>query len=65
MLATQNLGGITGRGTSDLGVRVTLLILLTGLAVAVLVFLISGGHVVFLPLILLLPFGFFLGRRRG
>ncbi len=42
----------------------TLLILLGGLAVAVLVYVLSGGHVFFLPLILLLPLGLFVGRRR-
>jgi hypothetical protein len=42
----------------------TLVVLLCGLAVAVLVYVVSGGHVFFLPLILLLPFGFFIGRRR-
>ncbi len=41
----------------------TLLILLGGLAVAVLVYVLSGGHVFFLPLILLLPLGLFVGRR--
>jgi hypothetical protein len=44
--------------------RFTLLILLAGLAVAFLVFVISGGHVVFLPLILLFPLGFMFRRRR-
>jgi hypothetical protein len=39
-------------------------ILLAGLAVAFLVFVITGGHVVFLPLIQLFPLGFFFGRRR-
>jgi len=39
-------------------------ILLAGLAVAFLVFVITGGHIVFLPLILLFPLGFFFGRRR-
>ena len=43
---------------------VTLVVLLVGFAVAVLVYVISGGHVFFLPLILLLPFGLFVGRRR-
>jgi hypothetical protein len=43
---------------------VTLVVLLVGFAVAVLVYVISGGHVFFLPLILLLPFGLFIGRRR-
>jgi hypothetical protein len=42
----------------------TLVVLLAGLAIAVLIYVISGGHVFFLPLILLFPFGFFIGRRR-
>jgi len=42
----------------------TLLLLLAGLAVAVLVYVLSGSHVFFLPLILLLPLGLFVGRRR-
>ena len=42
----------------------TLLVLVAGLAIAVLVYAVSGGHVFFLPLILLLPLGFFIGRRR-
>ena len=41
-----------------------LVVLLVGLAIAVLAYVVSGGHVVFLPLILLLPFGLFIGRRR-
>jgi hypothetical protein len=44
--------------------RLTLVVLLAGLAMAVLVYVVSGGHVFFLPLILLLPFGLFIGRRR-
>jgi hypothetical protein len=43
----------------------TLLILLAGIAVAALVFVISGGHILFLPLILLFPIGLFFGRRRS
>ena len=43
---------------------VTLLVLLAGIAIAVLVYVLSGGHVFFLPLILLLPFGLLVGRRR-
>jgi hypothetical protein len=39
-------------------------LVLVALAVAVLVYVVSGGHVFFLPLILLLPFGLFVGRRR-
>jgi hypothetical protein len=42
----------------------TLVVLLTGLAIAVLVYVVSGGHVFFLPLLLLLPLGLFIGRRR-
>jgi hypothetical protein len=45
-------------------VPLTLVVLLAGLAIAVLVYVISGGHVFFLPLLLLLPFGLFIGRRR-
>ena len=42
----------------------TLLVLLAGLAVAFVVFVISGGHVLFLPLLLLFPLGFAFRRRR-
>ncbi len=42
----------------------TLVVVLAGLAIGVLVYVVSGGHVFFLPLILLLPFGLFIGRRR-
>jgi hypothetical protein len=42
----------------------TLAVLLAGLAVALLVYVISGGHIVFLLLILLFPLGLFFGRRR-
>jgi hypothetical protein len=42
----------------------TLLVFLGGLAVAFLIFAISGGHVLFLPLILLFPLGLLFGRRR-
>jgi hypothetical protein len=42
----------------------TLVVLIAGLAIAVLVYVVSGGHVFFLPLILLLPLGLFIGRRR-
>lgn len=38
-------------------------LLLLGLLVALIVYAVSDGHVLFLPLLLLLPFGFF-GRRR-
>jgi hypothetical protein len=34
-----------------------------GIVIAVLIFLISGGHVLFLPLLFLLPFGGMLGHR--
>ena len=39
-------------------------LLLGGLAVAVLVYLVSGGHVLFVPLLLVLPLGWLFGRRR-
>ena len=42
----------------------TLVVLVSGLAIAVLVYAVSGGHVFFSPLILLLPLGLFIGRRR-
>jgi hypothetical protein len=42
---------------------VWLTLLLLGLAVAALVFLITGGHVIFLPLLLVFPLGFALRRR--
>ena len=35
-----------------------------GIVIAVLIFLISGGHVLFLPLLFLLPFGGMLGHRQ-
>jgi hypothetical protein len=42
-----------------------LLLLLAGIAVAAIIYFASSGHIVFLPLILLLPFGWFMrGRRR-
>ena len=42
----------------------TLIIFLGGLAVALIVYVVTGGHVIFLPLLLLLPLGLFFGRRR-
>jgi hypothetical protein len=38
---------------------------LVAIAVAAVVWLVSNGHVFFLPLVLLLPFGFTFGRRRS
>lgn len=35
-----------------------------GLLIALLVFVISGGHVLFLPLLFLLPLGGLFGHRR-
>ncbi len=37
---------------------------LYGLVIAALVFLVSGGHVLFLPLFFLLPLGGLVGHRR-
>jgi hypothetical protein len=46
-------------------VRATVFLLLAGLAVAAIVFAVSGGHVLFLPFLFVLPLGLFgLGRRR-
>jgi hypothetical protein len=43
-----------------------LILLLLGLAIAAVVFIVSGGHLILLPLFFVLPLGFFgLGRRRG
>jgi hypothetical protein len=40
-------------------------LLLIGLAIGVIVYVASGGHIIFLPLLLLVPFGwFFRGRTR-
>ena len=44
--------------------RLTLITLLAGIAIAALVYVISGGHVLFLPLIFLLPLGLLFRRRR-
>ena len=45
--------------------RFSLLLLVAGLAVALLVFVVTGGHVLFLPFLFVLPlFGFGFGRRR-
>jgi hypothetical protein len=38
---------------------------LVGLLIAVVIFAISGGHVVFLPLLFLLPLGGLFGHRRS
>ena len=45
--------------------RLTLLLFLGGIAIALLVYVISGGSVLFLPLLLILPLGLFFGRRRA
>ena len=44
--------------------RLTLVVLLAGLAIAALVYVATEGRVVVLPLILLLPLGLFALRRR-
>jgi hypothetical protein len=41
------------------------ILLLLGLAIALIVFLVSGGHVIFLPLILIIPLGLFGLQRRS
>ncbi len=40
-------------------------LVILGLLVAAVVFVVSGGHLLFLPLFFLLPLGGFFGRRRG
>jgi hypothetical protein len=46
-------------------VRWTLLLFLAGLAVAAILFVATGGHLILLPFLFVLPLGFFsLGRRR-
>jgi hypothetical protein len=40
------------------------ILLLAGLAIGLLVYLISGGHVIFLPLLLVFPLGWAFGSRR-
>jgi hypothetical protein len=39
-------------------------LLLAGLAIAALVYLLTGGHVIFLPILLVLPLGLLAGSRR-
>ncbi len=39
-------------------------LLLLGLAIGLIVFLATGGHVLFLPLVLIIPLGLFGIRRR-
>ena len=39
-------------------------LLLAGLAIAALVYLLTGGHVIFLPILLVLPLGLLAGIRR-
>ena len=39
-------------------------LLLLGLAIALIVFLATGGHVIFLPLVLIIPLGLFGIRLR-
>ncbi|MDX6570296.1 MAG: hypothetical protein QOH15_2874 [Gaiellales bacterium] len=42
-----------------------MILILIGLAIAAIVFLVTGGHVLFLPLFFILPLGLFgFGRRR-
>jgi hypothetical protein len=46
-------------------VRFTLVLLLGGLFLAALIYVVTGGHVLFLPLLFVLPLGIFgFGRRR-
>jgi hypothetical protein len=40
-------------------------LLLWGVLIAAAIYLLSGGHVLFLPLLFLIPLGGMFGRRRG
>jgi len=52
------------RPRKELAVRFSPWLILAGLALAALIFVVTGGRVVFLPLLLIIPFGLFrLGRR--
>jgi hypothetical protein len=42
----------------------TVLVLLAGLAIAAILFVATGGHLIFLPLFFVLPLGLFGLRRR-
>jgi F0F1-type ATP synthase assembly protein I len=44
--------------------RLMIGLLVAGTAIAALAYALSGGHVVFLPLVLFLPLSFFFSRRR-
>lgn len=57
-------GFTDGRGGHPAGVRLTLALFAVGLAVAVLIYAASGGRIVFLPLLLILPLGLLFARRR-
>lgn len=58
-------GGVTlAPGVNDVPVPPTVVILFAGLAIAAVVYVVSGGHLFFLPLVLLFPLGFFFSRRR-
>ncbi len=46
-----------------MGWALTLWLLAAGIAVAVIVYVATGGRVLFLPLILVRPFGLFVFRR--
>jgi hypothetical protein len=56
----QRSGLVLGGDGHSLGVRFALY----GLILAALIFLATGGHVLFLPLFFLLPFGGLFGHRR-
>ena len=52
------------RGETAREMRTLLISLAAGLAVAVVVYVVSSGRVLFLPLILVLPLVFTFGRRK-
>jgi hypothetical protein len=66
MGSARRRAGVTIRATGiGRAMRFSLILLLIGLAVAAIVFAASGGHVLLLPFLFVLPLGLFgLGRRR-
>jgi hypothetical protein len=47
------------------GTRVAMRLFLWGLVIAAAIYLLSAGHVLFLPLLFFIPLGGMLGRRRS
>jgi hypothetical protein len=66
MVHHAGVGQVQGVCQSSVtGTCVTMRLLFLGLALAVAIYLISGGHILFLPLLLFFPLGLFGHRRYG